>query len=679
MLRSSLNFQLTGAFMCLLFCFSGLKAEPINTLFELEQELWVLNDTAYALIRSGRDFTRATHLLDSTLELAVKFEFDSLESDCYSQKSTLAQRLDDLEPALNYAWHALSIRKGLASKGKIGDSHNGLGIIHKKLGDLDSAVFHFQKGLEIWQMIGDESVVALFQNNLADALYHKGELDKALELAIYSLESRIRLKKKQGIAYTRLTLGNIYLELGAFDSAESQFQALLKFAKETKNIPLEVKVKSCLSGLFLNSGRQKEALTIGEEVFQNIDEYIEVYQIENEDLGKVSYLLGILWKSKKDYEKSKVYFKQAMAFSKGINLRNEAFANIDLGELFLEMEKYDSAKVHLKKGLELVANTQQNDLHRRILDDLAFLNAQLGDYDQAYQYSQAEDSLVEMIDGSLRRAEASHFDTNLKLYEQAAAAKRNAILRNAIILVLLISLIGLILYFQQRRKRLQQQRIVDEKKAEIAKLIQENENKFVLAKSEGQEAERLRVAKRLHDEVGALLTLASKQIGENVPNHPLKDTLRKVSNEIYNISQNLKSSVLTRLGLKAAIEELVDKLNQSSPPEIEQYITIDDSAELDSNFEMQVYPIIIELLNNSLKHANADLVTIYLTITALDCEIMVEDDGQGISSSLIRNPTGDGMRNIFSRVKNLNGDCEYDSQINHGTTVKIKIPIASAK
>ncbi|MEM6342794.1 MAG: tetratricopeptide repeat protein [Bacteroidota bacterium] len=696
---------------------TNLSAQNSTSL----EGLWAINNDAFELIQAGKDYTKASHMLDSTLQLALKRDYPHLASDCYSQKSTIAQRQNELVEALEFAQKALSLRKILDLTGNVGDSHNNLGIIHKKLGNLDSAVFHFQKGLDIWQDIEDDKVAAYIQINLSDALFQKGELDKALENSLNSLSVMHELEEQAGVAYNRLSLGNIYLELGAYDSAESQLQDLLTYAKEVNNIPLLIKAEVALIGLWGEMGKKDEALTIGEEAFKAFNKKIDQYQIEYEDFTKLMNQLGTIHEKQKDFTKAEQYYKQAVALSRAQSSRSAVLAYINLGELYLETKQFKSAQISLSESLEKVANTQQNDLHRRVLDDLAFLNAQLGDYDQAYQYSQAEDSLVEMINGSLRRAEASHFDTNLKLYEQAAAAKRKILVRNFILVFVLFTLIvGVIFYLQKTKETKQKseaekQRIlaaykeseVEAQKVEIAKqkaeaerqkaeaekqkaevqyqklqienLIESNKADSILAMLKGQKEERGRISLALHNDVGALFTLAkhpfkqgfgalNQEVWQN-----LEENLSQIQEKVRAISHENGQTVLAKRYFADAVQELCQKTSQYSNIAVEPVFDF-NAEKLGLDTRVKLYSLISELLNNAVKHSGAKNIEINITEVDDLLNLMVIDDGVGFDTA-DKEFEGKGVKIIHTITNSLGGSCEYDSQLGRGTTVNIEIPV----
>ncbi len=682
MTAGKLKIQLTGIIMSLLLTSFALKAKPES----IAQELWAVNDDAFELIKTGRDYSAALKLLDSTLHLALIHNLTHLASDCYSQKSTIAQRQDELSEAMDLAHKALSLRRKLGLTMNIGDSHNNIGLIHIKLGDLDSAVFHIQKGLEIWQEIGNDTVIASLQTNLSDALFKKGELDKALEVATNSLDIMTEFGEQAAVAYNRLCLGNIYLELGAYDSAESQYRMVETYAREVKDIPLLIKAKVALVGLLGERDRKDEALKLGEEAFKEFNENIDQYQIEYADFTKLMNQLGTIFQEQKRYEKAKQYYKQAVALSADRNSRSAVLAYINLGELYLETRQLKLADLSLKEGLQKVTNTRQNDLHRRLLDELAYVNAQLKNYDLAYEYSQAEDSLVDILDGSLRQAEASHFDTSLKQYEQAAAADRGILIRNFLLAIALITLIVGVIFYRQKVKETTQKAEAEKQKAEvqtqklqIENLIESNKTDSILSMLKGQEEERGRIYVELHNQVGALFTLAKHpfELGFEALNKEIWDKLEQdiaqIQEKVRAISHKNGQTLLAQRYFADAVQELGEKTSANSNLEVETAFDFEEEK-LSLDVRAKLYSVITELLNNAVKHSGAKSIEINLTEVEGLLNVMVIDDGRGFDQT-DKDFEGQGVKIIHAIISNLSGTCNYDSQLGRGTTVNIEIPI----
>lgn len=200
----------------------------------------------------------------------------------------------------------------------------------------------------------------------------------------------------------------------------------------------------------------------------------------------------------------------------------------------------------------------------------------------------------------------------------------------------------------------------------------------------GQEDERERIAKDLHDSLGGLLSTIklrfdklesdSKHNGENNEFNKVHELIDIACSEVRNIAHDLKPGALEELGLIEAVSDLLNRNNREKGPEIIfQHYGFDFGKNIDSSAALQIYRIIQELINNSIKHANAQEILVQLSLSDDILEIIVEDDGHGYNELNIKK--GMGLENIKSRVKYLKGDISVSSDSDKGTSTLIHIPI----
>ncbi|MBN2668582.1 MAG: HAMP domain-containing protein [Bacteroidales bacterium] len=199
---------------------------------------------------------------------------------------------------------------------------------------------------------------------------------------------------------------------------------------------------------------------------------------------------------------------------------------------------------------------------------------------------------------------------------------------------------------------------------------------------EGQEKERRRLARELHDGL-AQSVLAIKMILQNAIGNEqektqqiLQDVQGMFSNIIREIRatvNNLMPSVLNRFGLKKAIEQLINDIQISSKIECELNIQIEYEIRNDL-LNTYLYRIVQECLNNTLKYANASNLNIEIRQSKDAIFLNFEDNGQEFDTSSINKSKGNGLANIKERVNVLSGQLEIISTINKGTAVNVSIP-----
>ena len=194
---------------------------------------------------------------------------------------------------------------------------------------------------------------------------------------------------------------------------------------------------------------------------------------------------------------------------------------------------------------------------------------------------------------------------------------------------------------------------------------------------EGQEYERARLAKELHDGIGPLLTSLKLQVSAiampQIEKEKLKTIIDDTIGEIRRISNNLMPSVLRDFGVGEALRNLIDAVRSSvSRLNIRYQSDIRQPQNIPHDIQLALYRIAQEGLNNAIRHAQA--TEIKLSLTQFDDRIglFLIDDGSGfvISQSF----EGNGLYNMRARVEVLNGSFFINSG-KEGTLLEIEIPL----
>jgi histidine kinase len=202
-----------------------------------------------------------------------------------------------------------------------------------------------------------------------------------------------------------------------------------------------------------------------------------------------------------------------------------------------------------------------------------------------------------------------------------------------------------------------------------------------------QADERKRIAEELHDGLGYLLsTLKLNLTALQETNQPGKsDTILSNSKklledsfkELKQVSNNLMPNVLFQFGLVAAVQDLCDKINSTGMLTV-RFNTFNTGKKFKKDFEIEVYRIIQEIMNNVVKHAEAHILEIQFINHDDKLSITAEDDGKGFNyeKTIKSNKKGRGLINILNRVNYLNGVIQHDSSPGNGTIVVIELPLA---
>ncbi len=182
-----------------------------------------------------------------------------------------------------------------------------------------------------------------------------------------------------------------------------------------------------------------------------------------------------------------------------------------------------------------------------------------------------------------------------------------------------------------------------------------------------QEEERSRVAKELHDEVGAMLTTTKLYFGQITPSLPAKE-LEEITNKmasflddmiqsVRGISQDLRPVILEKLGLIEALQSLVQTIDDTGKIRID--FKDNTSKIVPKPKELNLYRIVQELINNTLKHAKAKNIGIEIKHENDTLVLLYQDDGIGLNHKGLSNKKGLGLKNIESRLSVLSGTMNF--------------------
>ena len=190
-----------------------------------------------------------------------------------------------------------------------------------------------------------------------------------------------------------------------------------------------------------------------------------------------------------------------------------------------------------------------------------------------------------------------------------------------------------------------------------------------------QEEEQRRIGRDLHDSVGVLLATTLMVIQKMRTSQALPElqNIEKLVTqsvaEMRNIAHNLVSTRLIENGLKYALYNFVDQLNQIQHTRFNLYYAIEKP--LTDEQQTIMYRICNELLHNINKHAEATEVSLQLMEEAELIQIIAEDNGKGFDKE--QKHDGIGLKNLYQRIAYLKGNINIDSNTS-GTTTIIQIP-----
>jgi len=209
------------------------------------------------------------------------------------------------------------------------------------------------------------------------------------------------------------------------------------------------------------------------------------------------------------------------------------------------------------------------------------------------------------------------------------------------------------------------------------------ENLIIRAIIDTQEKERRRLAVDLHDSLGQQLSAIKffiSALGQSLGNREEKEILSKsndalsgILTDMRDICFNLMPVTLEEFGLLAAVKELCNKTRYGNKMVFE-ILHPEGFPKLWKNLEIDIYRVIQEFINNSMKHSNASKITVLFRYDKKNMEITLSDNGQGFDPARLA-ARGMGLQNVQSRVKSHKGEIQIRSEKGKGTTYVLIIPL----
>lgn len=196
---------------------------------------------------------------------------------------------------------------------------------------------------------------------------------------------------------------------------------------------------------------------------------------------------------------------------------------------------------------------------------------------------------------------------------------------------------------------------------------------------EGQEEERRRIAREIHDGIGQMLVaikfkLASIDVDDKQYTTQTLDSvetlLEDAIEEARRVSENIVPRVLGKYGLRDSLTQLCNEVEKSSGLEIE--LVISEFQASGNRVDMTIYRLVQEALSNIMKHANASKVLVELVVKDSVAALRIQDNGDGFDEATVKR--GNGLENMHQRASVSNGTCIISSIVGEGTTLKFTLP-----
>lgn len=583
--------------------------------------------------------------------------------------------------------------------------------------NLDSAAYYYKQAGELSGKLNYTKGILSYYSNYTYILNQKGQVSNGLELNKEALAFARKKGTDQNQADCLFNVGSSYNNLGNFDKALQYYLEAARIFERLNDKRTLVTVYDNIGGVYTNSKQYNKALDYHNKAYR------EALELEdNNGLAKVLINKGITEHLLRKNELAQNDLEYGLNLSISIHepyLQSIAYKT--LAEIFIQQNRFQKALTYARKayqlGLEIKSNYAQSEalksltasfdalgmsdstihygkmalnfgVENQYSNDISALYQflaqayeQKDDFEKALLYQKKfktisdsvlnEEIAVKMqrIQNEFKEAKSENEILNL----QSAKRKQQVIITGLVVgLLLIVSLMVLVSKAgKSRRKRIEQE-IHNLKNAEDLKAAQ-----IIL---QTQEEERLRIAKDLHDGLGGLLS-GIKLTLQNSENGKLQKheenalgQLDSAINEMRRISHSMMPEALVKFGLVDALTDVCKNL-ENSKQFLLSYQFFGFKKRLSSELETNLYRIVLELLNNAIKHSNANEIYLQMILQDDEIAVTIEDDGVGFEKEILHSSSGIGYRNIASRLKLINGTIDVQTEVKHGTTINIEIKL----
>lgn len=630
------------------------------------------------------EYDSALLYYDSALIIADQLDDKAWNAHILRLKGNSLRLADNIDSALPFFVNARNLALKLGIDSICARADIGLGHIYENKGLLDSSEYYYYHAYEDYLQINDSLGIGRAMYNLSMFYQTKIDYESSLKYALESHRILKRIKSKGLYASSILNLGNIYFYLKDYDSAYSCYQECKALAIKLEKYALESRASSNIGVIYFQRSEYEKA----RDAWLKSIEFSESIK-DKRELSILYRNTSIVYKRLGDTLGAIDLSERALEFSRTSKIKElEIEALVNLGILHKQTGVYDIAEQYYQEAVEMAERYNMFWQMQIAYHNITAFYETTGDFEKAYEYSQKDISVQDSINNEqqIKARERYKAEYELMHYQdlnrlKELEKKKIRFERNLSFGLGITAIVFLVLILFFIRMRARKNRII------AAQIIQklEDEKKLMAAQSVmvGEEKERERIARELHDGIGVLLSTASihfssveekadKETSEmlNKANKLLKDA----SKEVRQISHNMMPGVLSKFGLREAIEDLCEDVEEASNIKIGLSLTCGDSR-LPENMEIMIYRVIQEMINNTIKHAEATKISLAIVRDINNITIDYRDDGKGFDEDKLPHGKNLGLSGIRSRIEYLGGSTALSSEPGKGTSYFISIPL----
>ncbi|PZF72681.1 tetratricopeptide repeat-containing sensor histidine kinase [Taibaiella soli] len=572
----------------------------------------------------------------------------------------------------------------------VGAALTHIGLAHMAIGETDSALLYYHLAMPyVQQSSYDRSLVALLYTGIGFPYLRKSDYRLAGSFFYRALAviTENNLQESAIAARLYMDIGDLWWVLRRYADTKNYFLKSEKIAQELNDTAALIAIYGNLGNLYYSLNDlgtsdvyMRHALALAEQK--------HVVRAQQQILANMGATLRQTGRPKEAIP----YFEKAVALADGRHAHQHNLQSYyNLGFAYYDAGDYEKAKVYVQKAIRL---SEALDMDKEHIGEAMLVMAGIfekeHDYEAANQWlnrhiALVEDMLEKQADSSINRLEDNYRvaqkDKQIA-QKQLLLSKKELEIKNKNSWIIGFSagllLLGMLLFIVVRLNN--HKRHLNE--MEIRNLTQEKQLLYLKAIMEGEEKERARLARDLHDGIGGMLASAKMTLGaikDADRTASLESVMRLLSDtadEVRQTAHNLMPDILTKNSLKDALLLYSADISAGGRPEIDVQFH-GRLEEMNKSVELIFYRIAQELIQNIVKHSRATSAVIQIIQDDGRLNLIVEDNGIGFEQSEINK--GFGLQNLQFRVQSLQGYISITSAIGKGTSVYIEFDLEKLK
>ena len=596
--------------------------------------------------------------------------------------------------------------------------------------DIKTARQYYKDAYELSKKLDYLRGIIRYFSSEGELLNIEGKYDQTMLLLREGVKLSIDRKDRmrEGIMYENM--GNTFQEMQRLDSAATYYFKALPIFEGFQDSLKMANVYSDLANVFTQTDKQERALGY-------INRAVEISK-KLEDGYYLSHLVNkenILWKLKRRNEAEKVN-NQIIALARKLN------DVVDMADALQNQCNHDVERKHYEKLLnhaqELAKlNPQLQSAERTTLADYWLSVAYYFNRNYPKSYNYIEEAVIKAeklqntehlqqyythyakvilaykndpilaekfnnLSDSLREVSfnknilkttkelETKYETDKKersiqqLSIENLNKKRQISLLIFSVILLSVALIFFWLWMQNRNRIRKQEQILHDQKLKQL----ENEKQLLASRAvlQGQDEERSRLAKDLHDGLGGILS-SVKYSFQNMKQsfilqheHALAfersmNLLDESLAELRRVSHNMMPESLAKLGLEDALKNYIQTLDENSEISFTYQSFGLEDVELENIYKTTIFRVIQELTTNIIRHSNAKEALVQVMVKDNQINITIEDDGVGFEPQQVNKQPSMGVQNLYNRIDYLKGKVDLQTGLGSGCSYYIEIPL----